>query len=186
MLTRALSLAAVALLAWSTAAAQTPTREHVDGVTNFTRLDVTMGCAGATKASAVADLKKLGFVSIVNLREPGEEGADLAAEEAAANAAALRYYHIPFNPKQQPSPDDAKAADEVVDRFMAVVRDPANSPVFVHCAGGGRAAALWMVKRVVLDGWTVQRAKAEAAIAYPGKSTWVFDWAETQSRRLHP
>jgi hypothetical protein len=32
----------------------------------------------------------------------------------------------------------------------------------VHCAAGGRAAALWMIKRVKADGWTEARALEEA------------------------
>jgi protein tyrosine phosphatase (PTP) superfamily phosphohydrolase (DUF442 family) len=39
---------------------------------------------------------------------------------------------------------------------------PANQPAYVHCAAGGRAAALWMVKRVLADGWDESRALTEA------------------------
>ena len=45
---------------------------------------------------------------------------------------------------------------------MAAVAGPANTPAYVHCAAGGRAAALWMIKRVKADGWTQAAALEEA------------------------
>ena len=48
------------------------------------------------------------------------------------------------------------------ENFMAAVAGPANTPAYVHCAAGGRAAALWMIKRVKADGWTEARALEEA------------------------
>jgi protein tyrosine phosphatase (PTP) superfamily phosphohydrolase (DUF442 family) len=38
-----------------------------------------------------------------------------------------------------------------------------NQPAFVHCASGNRAAAMWMIKRMVVDKWDADRAGAEAA-----------------------
>jgi hypothetical protein len=35
---------------------------------------------------------------------------------------------------------------------------------YVHCAAGGRAAAMWMIKRVVADHWDEQRALTEANV----------------------
>ena len=34
-----------------------------------------------------------------------------------------------------------------VDKFLEEIRKPANQPAFIHCAGGNRAAAIWMIKR---------------------------------------
>ena len=46
--------------------------------------------------------------------------------------------------------------------LLAVVAEPANQPVFIHCATANRVAALWLIKRVRLDGWTVEKALTEA------------------------
>jgi len=43
------------------------------------------------------------------------------------------------------------------------IREPMNLPAFIHCATGNRAAAMWMVKRVKVDGWDVGKAGDEAA-----------------------
>jgi len=130
------------------------TKENVAGITNLARIETTVACAGAVKLEAVPEIKKMGFASIINLREPSEQGAEVEAEGAAAKAAGLRYENIPFN-VASPAPD-------LVDRFLKAVAEPANKPSFIHCAGGGRAAAMWMIKRVQLDGWDQTRAMDEA------------------------
>ena len=149
-----LVIGACLLLGGSGAALQIE-KATVPGVTNFTRVDATIACAGATTPAAVAEVKKLGYRSIVNLRQPGEVGAELDAEAAAASEAGLRYIHLPFN-------HDAPDAG-VADQFLKAVADPANQPVFIHCASGSRAASLWMIKRMIVDGWDADRAGAEAA-----------------------
>jgi uncharacterized protein (TIGR01244 family) len=105
--------------------------------------------------SAVSEIKKMGFVSIINLRQPTEQGADIDAEAAAAKTAGINFYNIPFN---NAAPDPA-----VVDRFLETVTKPGNQPAFIHCASGNRAAAMWFVKRVLVDKWDLDKAGTEAA-----------------------
>ena len=130
-------------------------KETVEGIRNFSHLDTTIACAGATTAAAVPELKKMGYASIINLRQASEAGADIDAEAAAAKAAGINFVHLPFNAA---SPDPA-----IIDGFLTAVTTPANQPAFVHCASGNRAAALWMIKRIDVDGWDTDRAAAEAA-----------------------
>lgn len=150
-----------------------PGKATIEGVTNYTRLSATMACAGATSASAVPELKAMGFKAIVNLRVADEEGARVDEEGRAAHAAGLAYFHLPFTTPSSPA-EDRRA---LVTRFLEVVTDPANQPLFVHCAGGGRAAALWMIKRVRVDGWTVERAWDEALVAYAEPTSPALNWA---------
>ena len=135
--------------------AQGVTKETVPGVTNFARVETTIACAGATTPAAVAGIKKMGYASIINLRQASEAGADIEGEAAAAKAAGITYVHLPFNAA---SPDPA-----VVDAFLEAVTAPANQPAFVHCASANRAAAMWMIKRIQVDKWDADRAGAEAA-----------------------
>jgi uncharacterized protein (TIGR01244 family) len=155
MKTRLLLLVACLFAALTTVAAQNVTKENVPGVTNFARVETTIACAGATTPGAVADIKKMGFASIVNLREAGEQGADLDAEEAAAKAAGIAYIHLPFN--------TAKPDPAVADQFLKVITEPKNNPAFVHCASANRASAMWMIKRMMIDNWDADRAGTEAA-----------------------
>ena len=76
---------AALILAAVPARGQEVTKETVDGITNFHRIETTVACSGAIKASAVPEIKKFGFASIINLRQPSEDGANLEAEEQPPN-----------------------------------------------------------------------------------------------------
>jgi len=149
-----LSAVFIAVLLFSAAQAQV-TKDTVPGITNLSRVETTVACAGAVTPSAVSEIKKMGFVSIINLRQPTEQGADIDAETAAAKVAGINFYNIPFN---NAAPDPA-----VVDRFLQTITKPGNQPAFIHCASGNRAAAMWFVKRVLVDKWDLDKAGTEAA-----------------------
>src|SRR5262249_57547319 len=86
------------------AGAQQVTKQDVPGAVNFTRLETTVACGGATKPEAVPEIKKLGFASIINLRLPTEAGADVDAEAAAAQTTGTPVYQIPVNAQQPHTP----------------------------------------------------------------------------------
>src|SRR6476661_331092 len=72
------------------------TKADVPGVTNFAQVETTVACAGATRPEAMAEIKRMGFASIINLRTTTEAGADVEAEAAAARTAGLKFFHVPF------------------------------------------------------------------------------------------
>ena len=169
---RAIFTFVIALIA-ATALAQQVTSETVPGVTNFKKLETTIACAGATTAQGVPELKKLGYASIINLRQASENGANIEEEEAAAKAADIRFIHIPMNGQ---SPDPA-----VADKFITAITEKGNQPAFVHCASGNRAAAMWMIKRMVVDHWDADRAGTEAAalgLTSPALKKFATDYAD--------
>src|SRR5258708_19039027 len=133
--------------------AQEVTKQDVEGLKNCKRLETTVACAGATKADGVTEIKKMGFASIINLREASEEGANVEAEEAAAKNVGIRYYHIPFNGS---NPDPA-----VAEKFLNAITASGSDPAFIHCAGGNRAATMWLIKRPAGGHWGVDRATKE-------------------------
>jgi uncharacterized protein (TIGR01244 family) len=133
--------------------AQQVTKEPVEGIRNMARLETTVACAGAITSDAIPEIKKMGFASIVNLRLASETGADVEQHEAAAKAAGLKYFHVPFAGK--PDPVAAEA-------FLKAITSPGAEPAFIHCAGGNRAATMWLIKRIAVDKWDVDRAVAEA------------------------
>ena len=148
-------MAAALIAAASSVAAAQVTRGEIDGVMNYARLDTSIACDGVIRPEAVVEIKRLGFKSIVNLRTANEPGANLEREASAARDAGIAYYNIPFDLKS-PSPT-------LVDDFLETVAKPANMPAFIHCGSGRRSSALWMIKRVLVDGWDEPRAAAEAA-----------------------
>jgi len=140
-------------VALATPSAAQVKKQEMPGIRNYSRVDATVGCGGQTDPSAMAALKKEGYVSVINLRLPTEEGANVDAGRAAAQAAGLKYIHLPFNAA---SPDP-----KVVSEFLGAVADKTNQPVFIHCGSANRVGAMWMIKRALQDGWTVERAQTE-------------------------
>jgi len=170
-------LIASAWLAATPVRAQEVTKENVEGITNFHRLETTVACFGAIKVTAVPEIKKFGFASIINLRQASEDGANLEEEAAAAKAADIRYYSIPFS---STDPDPAAA-----DKFVAAITEKGSDPAFIHCAGGGRAATMWFIKRLVVDHWDVDRAAKEATdlgMTSPKLKQFAIDYAQAHKR----
>jgi uncharacterized protein (TIGR01244 family) len=159
------------------AAAQQITKPTIPGAINVAQLETTVACGGATKPEAVPEIKKLGFASIINLRLPTENGADIDAEAAAAKAAGIKFFHIPFSGQ---SPDPA-----VADKFLDAVTGPGNAPAYIHCAAGNRAAAMWMIKRLVVDHWEADKAAQEAqalGMTSAGLKQFAIDYSRTHTR----
>ena len=102
----------------------------------------------------------------------------MSASKSAAAAAGLQYFHVPFNM--------ADPATDLVDRFIATVAEPKNQPVLIHCGSANRVAALWLIKRVKVDGWPVQKALDEAtAIGLTSEKlkTFALEYLKTQGSR---
>ena len=157
--------------------AQQVTKQAVPGVTNFAKLETTVACGGATTPEAVPELKKMGFASIINLRLPSEPGANVEGEAAAAKTAGINFFNIPFSGA---NPDPA-----VADKFLATITAQANEPAYIHCAAGNRAAAMWMIKRLVVDHWDTDKAYAEATalgLTSPALKQFAVEYAETHKR----
>jgi uncharacterized protein (TIGR01244 family) len=133
---------------------QEVTRKQIPGISTFAQVDTTIACGGATTPAAIREIARMGFKSVVNLRLANEPGAMVEEEGAEVRAAGMKYVHLPFD-RESPDP-------RLIDNFIAAVTAPASTPAYVHCAAGGRAAALWMIKRVKADGWTEARALTEA------------------------
>lgn len=123
---RTLGLGLLTMAGCLTAAAATAqvVRQDVPGIRNFAKVETTVACAGAIRSDAIPEIKKMGYASIINLRLPTEEGADIEGNIAAAKAAGIPYYHIPFS--------GAKPDPAVVDTFLKTITAPGVQPAFIH------------------------------------------------------
>jgi len=99
-------------------------KQDVEGIRNFSKIESTVACAGAITPKAIPEIKKMGYASIINLRLATEEGADIEGNIAAAKAADIPYYHIPFSAA---NPDPA-----AVDTFLKTITAPGVQPAFIH------------------------------------------------------
>jgi protein tyrosine/serine phosphatase len=103
-------------------------------------------------------ISDLGIRTVVSLRE-GSQRADLAEEEYCRREG-IRFVRIP--PLSWMGCRGSAAVDAGVDRFLAVLRDPKNRPVLVHCfAGIHRTGGYCAVYRMEMEGWSNERAIAE-------------------------
>lgn len=127
-------------------------RQELPPIRNFLRVNKEFCTGGQPRLEHLQQLKDEGVKAIINLRPPAEHRA--AEEEAKAKELGLRYFNIPVvfgDPK-----------DEQATEFLKLTDDPANRPAFIHCASAIRVGAFWMIRRVLRDGWTVEKAEEEA------------------------
>ena len=130
------------------------TKQERAGIVNFTKVDAVVACGGATETTALEGLAKDGFKSVINLRLATENNANIELNAARAKELGHKYIHIPFNTQQL----DPK----VIDQFLASIADRSNQPAYVHCGSASRVGSVWLAKRVLQDGWTVEKATEEA------------------------
>ena len=98
-------------------------------------------------------LSELGIKTIVNLR--GEDELN-RAEKKAVEAAGLKYFTVAMPGLSAPS-------DEQVASVLAIIDDPNNQPVFIHCKrGADRTGTIGAVYRILKHGWTADKAITEA------------------------
>lgn len=144
--------AGVLVVLFATAAALSA-RTSVTEIDKFNWVSERAATGGQPTAEQIASLKREGFHTIVNLREPSEY--DAAAEEAAAAKQGLAYVNIPVN-RTAPRPEQAEA-------FLKAM-NTARSPVFIHCGTANRVGAFWMIRRVLVDRWDLEDAEREAKL----------------------
>ena len=130
---------------------QTPAQTDAPGIPKFLQVD-SQFCTGAQpRLEAFAKLKADGIKAVLNLRQPSEHRA--ADEQAAVEAAGMKYFNIPV---QYRNPTDAD-----VEQFLKITDDPANRPMFIHCTAAIRVGAFWAIRRAVRDGLTTDAALEE-------------------------
>jgi tyrosine-protein phosphatase SIW14 len=103
-----------------------------------------------------------GIKTVVTLRDavrPDRPTPDVAEEEYCKKEE-LTYVRI--SPRPWWAPDGSVPGDQGVQKFLEVMRDPANYPVLIHCfAGVHRTGAHCAVYRMELNHWTNEQAIAE-------------------------
>ena len=132
-----LGVAVPGVVVAQTAVTQVPEPERVSrAVTRYSQVTPQIAAAGILQDGAVAELKSLGFTTVVDLRGP-EEGT--ALEQRAAGGLGLRYINIPVTNEV---PTDAQIVE-----FARVVESGANQPIIIHCASANRVGAMWALYR---------------------------------------
>ena len=142
---------ALLLAASATAAPQEPAKD-ASSIKNFLRVNEQICTGGQPTMAELEKLKQDGVRAIINLRRPSEYNAE--EESAKARALGLRYVNIPV--------DGTEPKDALVEEFLKATDDPLNRPAFIHCGSANRVGAFWMIRRVLRDGWSLEKAEDEA------------------------
>ena len=140
------------ILAGVLAAAAVFAAVDVESISGFYRVEDGVAVGGQPAADQIPFLAARGYRTLINLRLEGE--FDEATVILAARRSGIAYVNVPISAKE---PTDA-----AVDEFLRVTDDPGIYPVYIHCGSGNRAAALWMIRRVVREGWQIGLAATEA------------------------
>jgi protein tyrosine/serine phosphatase len=117
---------------------------------NFGRIDTHYYRGAQPEGRDYADLAALGIKTVIDLQKDGD-----VSEERAVQGAGMKFYRIPMTTHEPPT-------TEKLASFLRLVNDPANQPVYVHCAGGRhRTGVMTAMYRMTHDGWTAERAFKE-------------------------
>jgi protein tyrosine/serine phosphatase len=119
-------------------------------IKNFGCINETLYRGAQPKETDYADLAAMGIKTVIDLQRD-----DTTPEQALVEAQGMKFYRIPMSDRSSPTAEQAV-------QFLKIVNDPANQPVFVHCAGGRhRTGAMSAVYRITHDGWSADQAYLE-------------------------
>ena len=95
-------------------------------------------------------LVERGFDLVINMRG---DPAHATVQAERARSIGLRYIHLPF-PAYELEPGH-------LDVFRNALAQAGSGKVLVHCRTASRVALVWMLHRMLNEGWSRERAEAE-------------------------
>lgn len=120
------------------------------GIDNFGRINETYYRGSQPDGQDYTDLAALGVKTVIDLQQDGQ-----LIERELVESAGMKFFRIPMTTRKAPTSDELST-------FLQLVNDPANQPVYVHCAGGRhRTGVMTAMYRMTHDGWNSDRAFRE-------------------------
>ncbi|HQB39530.1 MAG TPA: tyrosine-protein phosphatase [Deltaproteobacteria bacterium] len=136
--------------------------EHVynlPGLSNIGRIDPGIYRGALPDANGYATLKQLGIRTVIDMRTTGSEKAEV-------EGAGMRSIAVPIEMTRN-------GLQAKVDRVVALMSDPANQPVYVHCRHGqDRTGIVVAAYRMKQQGWSLIDAETEMQ-AFGFNDVWV-------------
>ncbi len=118
----------------------------------FREVDAGYYRGGQPTDEGLRQLAEMGVKTVISLRH---RTTRMDEEQRVAEQLGMQWINLPMWYFWRPS-------DVQVDRFLALVTDPAHRPVFVHCRQGrNRAGIMTAIYRVACQGWQPYQAYAE-------------------------
>jgi protein tyrosine phosphatase (PTP) superfamily phosphohydrolase (DUF442 family) len=142
----ALAAALLALSVLGAAAAD------VTDISNFHQVSARLYRGAQPDDDEFAALARIGVTTVLDLRLTWEHSTE--NEQALVTAAGMRYVNVPMNAFANPGPEKLASVRAVLDT---------GGVVYVHCREGkDRTGAMVALYRIEREGWTNDRAFAEA------------------------
>jgi len=124
---------------------------NLPGLSNVGRVAPGIFRGSQPERDGYATLKRLGIRTVIDLRTT-------ESEKTAVEAAGMKAVAVPIIMSR-------KGLREKVDRVVALMNDPANQPVFVHCRHGqDRTGIVVAAYRMKMQGWPLADAEAEMQV----------------------
>jgi len=124
----------------------------LDGVPNAGKISDALMRGAQPSEQGLAELKKLGVTTVVDLR--GNRGP-VTRERAEVEALGMRFVGIPVNGWSAPS--NAQVAE-----FLKLFQEDPKQKIFVHCYfGQDRSGVMVAAYRIAQQNWTAEQAMAE-------------------------
>jgi tyrosine-protein phosphatase SIW14 len=126
---------------------------QIDGIHNGGKINDVLYRGAQPKQQGLAELKKLGISTIVDLR--GEDPDKIAWERRQTESLGMRFVHIPVTGWSPPT-------DEQVGQFLSLFRSNPQQKIFVHCRlGEDRTGEFVAAYRMAVEKWTPEQAMKE-------------------------
>ncbi len=117
---------------------------------NFGKINDNYYRGAQPKGTDFRDLAALGVKTVIDLQADGPSN-----EAGAVKADGMNFVRIGMTTTKAPT-------DAQIEQFFDIVSNPANQPVYVHCAGGRhRTGTMTALYRMTYDGWTAAQAYNE-------------------------
>jgi tyrosine-protein phosphatase SIW14 len=117
---------------------------------NFGKVNDNYFRGSQPNGSDYRDLAAIGVKTVIDLQLDGP-----SKEANDAKAAGMNFFRIGLTTSKAPT-------DAQVQQFFEIVTNPANQPVYVHCAGGRhRTGTMTALYRMTFDGWNAAQAYTE-------------------------
>jgi tyrosine-protein phosphatase SIW14 len=126
---------------------------HLPDVPNSGRINDHLFRGAQPRPQGLAELKKLGITTIVDLR--GEDRERILWERRQAESLGMRFLNIPVSGWAPPT-------NEQVLQFLSYLRDDPSQKIFVHCRyGDDRTGVFVATYRMAIEKWPAEQALKE-------------------------
>lgn len=145
-------------------------------IKNFRQVTPWLYRGGQPDPDGLRYLQDLEIRTVISLRWRSDV---IDRERQAVSASGINYISMPLNYWTYPSVHS-------VDRFLSILDDETQRPVFVHCLhGSDRTGLLIAVYRMARQGWTADQAYAEMKqCGFHQIRMYHFKWAVYHFQRL--